>query len=143
MPLQEQILSYLSNFNGSLDQKEGLYIFRYSVGSRDTALTHKAVTYTAKFRILEDNNLVRFTEIVKESSSGIGAGEDLAPGLSYKKESYQSGADGRSGDLQEQSSLGNNTLSYSLNYQEIRNTVKRLAEQNGYQFKYKILPWGI
>lgn len=140
----EEIKKYLDSFGGSLvEEKSGLWVFNYQVASRDTAINKTSVSFTAKFRVLDDQKLVRYTEIVKEASSGLGVGGDLPMGVGSKTESYKVGAKGREGTVSEKSALGGKSLEYRLDYKAVRQFIKDIAEKNGYKFKYKILPFGI
>lgn len=142
--LLEEIKKYLSTFGGELTEKSGLFVFNFTLGERKTVLNQDKVSYTAKFRILENKKLLKFTEIIKKSSSGFGAStDDFAPGAGFKKENYQASADGREGTLSEKSDFFGKKLDVELDYKKIRGQVKALAEKDGYKFKYIIFPWGV
>mgnify|MGYP001043531485 CR=1 FL=1 len=140
----EEIKKYLDSFGGSLnEEKGGLWVFNYQVAQRDTVINKTTVSFTAKFRILDDQKLVKYTEIVKEASSGLGVGGDMPMGVGTKTETYKVGAKGREGTVSEKSTLAGQTLEYKIDYREVRNSIKEIAEKNGYKFKYKILPFGL
>lgn len=142
--LLEEIKKYLDSFDGSLvEEKSGLWVFSYKVASRDTAINKTSVSFMAKFRILDDQKLVRYTEIIKEVSSGLGVGGDLPMGVGTKSETYRVGAEGREGTVTERSTLAGKSLEYKLDYKAVRQSIKDIAEKNGYKYKYKILPFGI
>ena len=142
--LISDIKKYLSAFAGELTKKNGLFVFNSTLGERKTFLNQNKVSYTAKFRILDDKKLLKFTEIIKESGSGFSVfGDDFAPGVGFKKETYKASSNGREGVLSEKSNFFGKTLEASIDYKKIRGQVKALAEQNGYKFKYIIFPWGV
>lgn len=142
--LLEDIKKYLDPFGGSLvEERGGLWVFNYQVADRDTAVNKTSISFTAKFRILDDQKVFRYTEIIKEVSSGLGVGGDLKMGISTKSEKYKVGTEGREGAVSESSTLAGKSLDYKLDYGAIRQNIKSLAEKNGYKFKYKILPFGI
>jgi len=140
----EEIKKYLDSFGGSLnEEKSGLWVFNYRVAQRETAINKTTVSFTAKFRILDDQKLVKYTEIIKEASSGLGVGGDMPMGVGTKSEAYKVGAEGREGTVSEKSTLAGQTLEYKIDYKEVRNSIKEIAEKNGCKFKYKILPFGL
>jgi len=140
----EEIKKYLDSFGGSLkEEKSGLWVFNYQVAQRETAINKTTVSFTAKFRIMEDQKLVKYTEIIKEASSGLGVGGDMPMGIGSRAEAYKVGTEGREGTVSEKSTLAGQTLEYKIDYKEVRNSIKQIAEKNGYKFKYKILPFGL
>lgn len=139
----DEIKKYLNTVGGSLTENNGLYIFKYEIADRNTKINNINVSYTAKFRVINDDKIIKFNEVITEKSSGLGVGGEMTPGIGYKTESFKSKLDGREGKVSEKSSMGEKELNYSINYKDIRNTIKSISEKNGYRFKYKILPFGI
>src|SRR3990172_5805855 len=96
-----------------LKQDKGLFTLEYTVAERKAFLSKKKLVYSAKLRVDEGKKEVRFTEMLKESGSGLssssgfssGGDWDSTPGFGFKKETYKSGFGGREGNIEKQSKL--------------------------------------
>jgi hypothetical protein len=145
----DDIKAYTNDFGADLSEKKGVWEFSKVIAERKAFLSKKKLTYTAKFRIDEDNKTLKFTEMLAEKGSGLssGGGFDsdmgMSPGFGFKKEVYKSGMGGREGSIQEQSSLFGKDYSYDFDYKEVRSKFEELAKKSGYQFKYQITPIGL
>lgn len=112
------------------------------IAERKVFLSKKKLEYIAKVSVDEESKTVTFTEMLKESGSGLssgGYGDDMSPGFGFKASSYSSGMSGRSGSIEEQSKLFGKDYNYDFDYSKVRNSVKKAAEVGGYKFSYHIL----
>lgn len=112
------------------------------VAERKSFLSKKKLEYSASIKIDDDNKQVSFTEMLKESGSGLSSGggydDGISPGFGFKAGSYKTGPGGISGNIEEQSKLFGKDYNYSFDYANIRNSIKEIAEKNDYSFKYSI-----
>ena len=142
--LIEQIKEYVAGLPATLKEKRGIYSFKFIVAERRALLSKKKLTYSAKFRVDDGNKELRFTEMLKESGSGISSGDDgIGSGFGFKKESYKTGTGARGGSIKEQSELFGAQYSYMFDFSKIREEIERLARDSGYTFKYQITPRGL
>jgi hypothetical protein len=146
MALQEEIKQVFSTVPAQFSEKKGVITVEYVVAERKSFLSKKKVTYIAKYRVVEDSKEVRFTEMLKESGSGISSGsfdDDSPSGFGFKKETYKTGMGGREGTIEEQSNLLGSKYSYKFDFKATRAAVQKKAEDAGYTFKYQITPIGL
>jgi hypothetical protein len=142
--LLDDIKSIVAAIPAQLKEKNGLYSFEFTVAERKAFLSTKKLAYRAVFRTDEAKKEVRFSEMLKESSSGISSGtDDISPGFGFKTETYKMGAGPREGGIAEQSSLFGKQYSYSFDYSKIRKDIEAAAVQAGYGFKYQITTVGL
>lgn len=107
-------------------------------------LSKKTVEYVAKFKVQEDDHVVRFFEMLKESGSGMSAGDgDVGGGWGVSKGTYKSGLGGLEGGIEAQGSLLGNKYGFTFDYARIRTAVKAIAESHGYRFEYQLTPKGL
>ena len=134
--LIDQIREYVAGLPATLKEKRGIYSFKLTVAERRVLLSKKKLTYSAKFRVDDDNKELRFTEVLTESGSGMSGGDDgFGPGFGFKKESYRTGAGPRSGTIAEQSQFFGAKYDYAFEFSKIREEMERLARDAGYTFK--------
>ena len=142
--LLEDIKSMLAAILARLEEKKGLYSFEFTVAERKAFLSTKKLTYRAAFRIDEARKELRFSEMLKESGSGISSGDGgLSPGFGFKVETYKTGAGPREGGIAEQSALFGKQYTYSFDYSKIRKDIEAAAVEAGYSFKYQITAAGL
>ena len=112
-------------------------------GSR--SFQKKKLVYIAKYRIDEAKREVRFTEMLKESGSGLSGGDDFgsSPGFGFKKETYNTWGGAREGVIEEQSSLFGKKYSYTFDFKAIRAAMENKAMEAGFAFKYQITSLGL
>ena len=92
----------------------------------------------------EDKKEVKFTEMLRESGSGISSGDsDLAPGFGFKKETFRTGVGPRQGVIEQQSDLFGKQYSYTFDFKKVRSAIEEAATQEGYTFSYQITPAGL
>ena len=144
MALRDELAAYAKSIPAELKEKKGVYTLECTVAERKVLLSKKKLTYSAKFRVDDEKREVRFTEMLKEASSGMSSGDgDFGSGFGFKKESYKTGAGPREGSIEEQSTLFGKQYSYSFDFSTVRRRVEELAQQAGYAFAYQITPIGL
>ena len=141
--LIDEIRRFVEGIPANLKEKRGVYSVEFTVAERKVFLSKKRLTYRAKFRIDEENKELRFTEMLKESGSGMSAGGDLGPGFGFKKESYKTGTGPREGSIEEQSRLFGAQYSYTFDFAKVRTFIENEAVNAGYAFTYQITPLGL
>jgi hypothetical protein len=145
MSIRESIKEVFYPYRPELSEKKGVMTVELVVAERKSFLSKKKLTYIAKYRIDENNKEVRFTEMLKESGSGVSGGGDFddGPGFGFKKETYSTGKGGREGSIQEQSDLFGRKYSYTFDFGKIRSAVEKRVVEGGYTFRYQITPVGL
>jgi hypothetical protein len=118
---------------------------KITIAEQKSFLSKKSVEYSAKFRVQDDERMVRYFEMLKESGSGMSGGDssDVGGGWGFSKESYKVGPGGREGSIEAQGSLLGKKYSFTFDFGELRAQVKVIAEQNGYGFDYRLTPKGL
>jgi len=142
--LLDDIKTFVSSVPARLQEKNGLYSFEFIVAERKVFLSTKRLAYRAAFRIDETKKELRFSEMLKESGSGISSGAgDMSPGFGFKVETYKTGMGPREGGIAEQSALFGKHYNYSFDYTSIRKAVEDAVAKAGYSFKYQITMVGL
>jgi hypothetical protein len=140
----EAIEEFVERIPATLKEKRGVYSVEFTVAERGTFLSKKKLTYSARFRIDEDKKELRFTEMLKESSSGVSSGgNDFGPGFGFKKETYKTGTGPREGSIEEQSKLFGAQYSYTFDSSKVRSFIEGEAVKAGYAFTYQITSLGL
>lgn len=143
----EDFKSLAATIDAELKEKKGVWTMKTVIAERKAFLSKKKLEYIARFRIDDGAKTIRFSEMLKESGSGISSGggidSDLSPGFGFKKETYKTGAGPREGTIEEQSTLFGKQYDYKFDFSEIRGSMEKIAADNGYSFDYSILPSGI
>jgi len=142
--LLDDIKAIAKGIPAELKEKKGVYTLEFTVAERKVLLSKKKLTYMAKFRMDDAKKELRFTELLKEASSGMSSGDsDFGPGFGFKKETYKTGAGPREGSIQEQSELFGKQYTYSFDFKKVRAAIEAAAVKAGYSFKYQITPIGL
>jgi hypothetical protein len=140
----DEIEKFVERIPASLKEKRGVYSVEFTVAERRVFLSKKKLTYSARFRVDEDKKELRFTEMLKESGSGVSSGDSgFGPGFGFKKESYKTGTGPRQGSIEEQSKLFGAQYSYTFDFSEVRTFIESETVKAGYAFKYQITPLGL
>ncbi len=146
MSILGELKKTVSDIPARINEKKGMYSFEVQIAERKTFLSRKKLIYSAKFRIDEEKREVRFTEILKESGSGISSvgfdGESSA-GFGFKKETYNTLSGTREGTMEERSNFFGKKYEYTFDYGAIRKTFEAKTRENGYAFVYKITGIGL
>jgi hypothetical protein len=148
MSLNDTISAYSNTLSGKLSEKKGVYTLEILIAERKAFLSKKKLRYIAKFRIVDENKELKFTEMLAESGSGLSSGggdfdSGMSAGFGFKKETYNTMNGGREGSIEEQSKLFGKEYSYNFDYKMIRSKFEDLAKNEGYNFKYQITPIGL
>jgi hypothetical protein len=146
MALLDEIKRIAQQAGAMLDEKKGVYTFRVLVAERKAFLSKKRLEYIAKFRIDDTGKEIWFTEMLKESGSGLSAGgdmEDMSPGFGFKASVYKTGMGGREGTIEEQSNLFGKTYAYKFDFKAIKGQFESTAQSAKYNFKYQMIPIGL
>ncbi len=146
MSVQDDIRQVFAAFPTEFSEKKGVVTAEFVVARRKAFLSKKTLTYIAKYRIDETSREIRFTEMLKESGSGLSTGgidSDFGPGFGFRKETYRTGAGGRKGVIDEQSNIFGKQYTYEFDFQSIRKTIEQKAQNAGFDFKYQITPIGL
>jgi hypothetical protein len=142
MTLLGSIQDYIKTIPAELKESKGVHEMNVLVAERKAFLSTQKLQYQAKFRILDDQKVIRFTEMLKESGGGISGGSDLdgAPGFGFKTETYKTGGGSREGSIIEQSTLFGKKYDYRFDFKSFREKIEELAKTEGYQFQYQVTP---
>lgn len=144
MALRDELAACAKGIPAELKEKKGVYTLEFTVAERKAFLSKKKLTYSAKFRVDDDKKELRFTEMLKEASSGMSSGDsDMSPGFGFKKESYKTGAGPREGSIEEQSTLFGKEYTYTFDFKTVRTCIEQAAVKAGYAFKYQLTPIGL
>lgn len=145
MALQEEIKQVFSGVPAQFSEKKGVITVEYVVAERKAFLSRKKVIYMAKYRIVEETREVRFTEMLKESGSGLSSGSfgNGPSGFGFRKTTYRTGRGGREGTIEEQSNLFGSKYSCTFDFKATRAAVQKKVEGAGYTFKYQITSIGL
>jgi hypothetical protein len=121
------------------DEKYGIS-FNRVVAERKVFLSKKKLEYSGKIKIDEEKKEVVFSDMLKESGSGLSMGNDsdMGSGFGFSASTYSMGMNGRSGTIEEQSTLFGKKYSYTFKYDEVRKLVEDICNKEGYAFKYSI-----
>ena len=140
MALIDDIRGMAASIGAELKEKKGAYTLTLVVAERKALLTRKKLEYIAKFRVDDAARELQFTEMLKETGSGISSGsEDISPGFGFKTETYKTGAGPREGSITEQSDYFGKQYSYSYDWSAIRKWMEQAAQAAGYGFSYSII----
>jgi hypothetical protein len=142
MAIQDKIELFARTIPAELKEKKGVYELSFVVAERKAFLSRQKLEYKAKFRVDDEKKLVKFTEQIKESGSGVSS-VDTSPGFGFKKETYDTRKKEREGSIEEQSSLFGKKYEYKFDFKTVREKIKELAAGAGYEFTYQITSIGL
>ncbi|MCJ7605091.1 MAG: hypothetical protein MUO19_03545 [Dehalococcoidales bacterium] len=142
MTFQQELKAFTQTIPAELKEKIGVYELSFVVAERKAFLSKQKLEYKAKFRIDDGKRLVKFTELLKESGSGLSSG-DSSPGFGFKKETYRTKGKEREGSIEEQSNLFGKKYEYRFDFKTVRKTIEELAQNAGYEFAYQVTPFGL
>jgi hypothetical protein len=140
MPLLPRIQEYVKTIPAELKESKGIHELTFTVAERKAFLSSQKLQYCAKFRVIDDQKMVRFTEMLKETGSGVSSGGDFdsSPGFGFKTETYKTGGAGREGTLEEQSTIFGKKYEYRFDFKTVRKKIEELAVAEGYQFQVQL-----
>jgi hypothetical protein len=135
MSLLEEIKTFAAGIPADFKEKKGLCELNFVVAF----LSKEKLTYTAKFRVDDTGKLVKFTEMLKESSSGM-----TNSGSSFSTTSFKTGKDGRSESvIEQQANQFGKKYDYQFDFKTVREKIEALAQTAGYDFQYQITAKGL
>ncbi len=144
MTLIDDIRGMAASIDAELKEKKGAYMLTFVVAERKASLSKKKLEYIARFRVDDVAREFKFTEMLKETGSGVsGGGDDISPGFGFKVQTYKTGAGPREGSITEQSNYFGKQYSYSYDWSAIRTWIEQAAQASGYSFSYSITGWKI
>ena len=148
MALIDDIDAFAAGFGAKSSEKKGIHTIQKTIAERKAFLSKKKLEYIARFRVDDGARQVKFTEMLKESGSGISSGGmdydgGMTAGHGFKTESYKVGPGGREGSIAEQSTLFGKDYTYTFDYSEVRTGIESLAASAGYAFNYQITAIGL
>ena len=144
MSLHENIKEIFNQYPAEFSEKKGMVTVKCTVAERKSFLSKKKLVYTAKYRIDEKKQEVRFTEVLKESGFGVSGGGDFdSPGFGFKKETFKTGGKSREGVIEEQSNLFGKKYNYTFDFKTIRENIEQKTQDAGFAFKYKMTAFGL
>lgn len=144
MALTDDIKGMAASVGAELKEKKGVYTLRLVVAERKAFMSKKKLEYVARFTIDDAARQLTYTEVLKETGSGVSSGpEDISPGFGFKTETYKTGAGPREGNITEQSEYFGKQYSYSYDYSAIRNWMEKAAAAAGYAFSYSVTGKGL
>ncbi|MEI8061580.1 MAG: hypothetical protein WCG99_04815 [Candidatus Berkelbacteria bacterium] len=141
----EEIQKELESYNGSWKDKNSFWEFSSVIAERKAFLSSKKLTYSARVKIVDDEKVVHFSEMLIEVGSGLSSGGfdsdgGMSTGFGFKTESYNTMNGGREGNIEEQSNLFGKKFEYKFDYKEIRNKIEEVVKSTGYKLEYQVLP---
>jgi len=139
--LWDELIAASAVFPAALQpQKDGSLAMEALVAERKAFLSTRKLSYKCRLRVDDGARSVVFWEMLVEKGSGVSGGDDLAPGFGFKKETYSTGGKGRSGSIEEVSSLFGRDFDYTWDYAAVRNTARGVVEAAGYRFDVVLDP---
>ncbi len=142
----DEIKKVAQSLGLGIEEKNGVYTLKMVVAERKAFLSTKKLEYIAKFRPDEGNKTLKFTEMLKESGSGLSMGggmDEMTPGMGFKMQTFKTGLGPREGSIEEQSTLFGKQYQYKFDFKTVREKLKAVAENNGWVFKYQITEIGL
>jgi len=148
MAIADDLKKIVSEAPAEIKEKNGVFSFEVLVAERKAFLSKKKLTYSAKFRINEEGKEVKFTEMLKESGSGLSSGGggfdgEMSTGFGFKTESFNTLSGAREGNIEEQSNLFGKKYEYKFDFGAMRKKFEEKAKENGYKFSYQITSIGL
>ena len=135
----ERIEALAEELGADLDRKKGKYTLQKVIAERKAALSKKKLSYVARIEVDEKSHTVEFSDMLKETGSGMGGGDsDMSPGFGFKKESYRTGPSSRRGTIEEQSRMFGSTYDYQFDFGVVRTRVEAIAGEAGYRFEPRL-----
>jgi hypothetical protein len=117
-------------------EKHDVTIVEKVIAERTAFMATAKLEYQAKLRFVEATREVTFRELLKETGSGISAGDDSdSVGFGFQAGAFHSGG-GLADDIAEQASRYGKLYTVDFDYVGWRDQVKNLVEAAGYTFSY-------
>lgn len=147
MDIKESVRKIATEIGGKVSEKGNVLSCETTIAERKVFLSKKKLTYSFKAKIDDGAKTVKFTEMLKEASSGLSTGgggfdSEMSSGIGFKTESYNTMSGAREGTIEESSKLFGKTYKYKFDYSKTRKEIEKIAENAGYKFEYSVLPVG-
>ncbi len=134
----DTIRQMAASIGAEFKEKKGAYTLTHLVAERKAFLSKKKLEYIARFTVDDFARELTFTEMLKETGSGVSGGDDSSPGFGFKAETYKTGFGPREGSITEQSLYFGKHYVYNFDWSAIRNWMEQAALASGYSFTYSI-----
>jgi hypothetical protein len=142
MVLIDDIRGIAASIGAELREKNGVYTLTRVVAERSAFLSKKKLEYIARFRVDDVARELTFTEMLKETGSGISTDVDgISPGFGFKAETYKTGRGPREGNIAEQSSYFGKHYSFSFDWNSVRTRIEQAVQAAGYRLTYSVTGW--
>jgi hypothetical protein len=141
--LLDDVKSIVAALPAQLNEKNGVYSFELPLAERKSFLSTKKLVFRVSFRLDEPTKALSFTEMLKETGSGMASSDGLSPGFGFKTETYNTFSGSRKGTIAEQSELFRKQYKYKFDYSAIRKQFEEAALKAGYFFDYQATPIGL
>ena len=139
MTLVDQIKEYAKSISADFKEKKGSGEINIVVAERKAFLSKEKLSYQARFRVDEAAKVLRFTEMLKESSSGM-----QNAGISFGTESFKTGQGGQlESVIAQQADQFSRKYEYQFDFKTVRSQIEVLAGAAGYDFQYQITAKGL
>lgn len=120
--------------------RDGVLSVTLVVAERKGFLSRRKVTYSARFRVDEPRRTVLFSELLKESGSGLtGSGPLGEPGAGFKVQTWKTGRGPRQGMIEEQARDLAGRFQMSIDFAANRAAVEKAVAEIGYALEYHVL----
>ena len=136
--ISQALTALAFSFSGSfVAQRDGTLMFSSIIAERKAFLSKKQLTYRCRVRIDDTSKSILLYEVLEERGSGLSSGnyDDDSAGFGFTAEKYSTTNGTRKGTIHEQSELFGKSYSYTFNYEEVRNAVQKIADNEGYIFR--------
>ncbi|AKG54265.1 hypothetical protein DGWBC_1639 [Dehalogenimonas sp. WBC-2] len=139
--LIDDIKAIIAAIPARIEERNNLYSFGFIVAERKAFLSTRKLTYMAMFRLNEIEKELQYSEMLKETGSGLSSSESgTSPGLGFKMEKYKATTGARKGGITEQSMLFGKRYNYNFDYSKLRTQIEDAVKKAGYSFKYHVMP---
>ncbi len=139
MSLIDQIKDYAKGIPAEFKEKKDSGEINFVVAERKAFLSKEKLSYQAKFRVDDAVKTIKFTELLKESSSGM---ENA--GMSFITESFKTGKGGQlESVIEQQADQFGKKYQYQFDFKAVRGRVEAIAKAAGYDFQYQITAKGL
>jgi hypothetical protein len=123
----------------SVSQKGNVVTASLVIAERTAFMSTAKLEYRAKITVDDRTGEVKFSELLKETGTGLSGGEDsdgmVGAGFGFQSGTYHSGG-GVEDDIAEQARRYGKLYTIAFDYAAWRDQAKNLVEAAGYKFKY-------
>ncbi len=139
--LEEKIIDAVRrevpNLGETFVRKKDIWELKALLAERKAFLSRKKLFFRAAFQVDEATRSVRYSERLEESGSGFGAGDDIV-GAGVRTWKISSGKEAQTGEMTEELRLFGEKYAFTFRCEAVREVVKRVAEEEGFAFHYRI-----